>query len=43
MTKTKGTVEISNVSLNFIGCIHPESVIRFLNREEQNHDGLLER
>lgn len=43
ITKTKGAVEIPNVSLNFIGCIHPESVIRFLNREDQNHDGLLER
>jgi hypothetical protein len=43
ITKTKGVVEIPNMSLNFIGCIHPESVMKFLNREDQNHDGLFER
>jgi hypothetical protein len=43
ITKTKGSTEIPNVSLNFIGCVHPETMIRYLNKEEQNHDGLLER
>jgi hypothetical protein len=43
ITKTSGSTEIQNVALNFIGCIHPESIIKFLNRDEQNHDGLLER
>jgi hypothetical protein len=42
-TKTKGSTEIDNVALNFIGCIHPETIIKFLNRDDQNHDGLLER
>jgi len=43
VTKTKGSTEIDNVALNFIGCIHPETIIKFLNRDDQNHDGLLER
>lgn len=43
VTKTKGSVEIPFVALNFIGCIHPETIIRFLNATEKNHDGLLER
>ena len=43
VTKTRGATEVDNVALNFIGCIHPETIIKFLNRQEQNHDGLLER
>jgi hypothetical protein len=43
ITKTKGVTEIENVALSFIGCIHPESIIKFLNYDDQNHDGLLER
>ena len=43
ITKTQGATEISNVSLHFIGCIHPVTMIKYLNKEEQNHDGLLER
>lgn len=43
VTKTKGVVDIPSVSLNFIGCVHPETMIRFFNMEEKNHDGLLER
>jgi hypothetical protein len=43
VTKTKGVIEIPNVALNFVGCIHPETMIKFLNMDDKNHDGLLER
>lgn len=43
VTKTKGIVEIPHVALNFIGCVHPETMMRFLNMDDKNHDGLLER
>lgn len=43
VTKTKGITEIPSVSLNFVGCIHPETMIKFLNMDDRNHDGLLER
>jgi hypothetical protein len=43
VTKTKGFIEVPFVALNFLGCIHPETIIRFLNMDEKNHDGLLER
>ena len=29
ITKTKGATVISNVSLNFKGCIHPETMIKY--------------
>ena len=43
ITKTRGATELDNVPIYFIGCLHPESIIRFFNRHQQKNDGLLER